>query len=144
MSESAKSRQATRRAKMAREGKKDITLSAVKEEYIEPLKEAVRMLELGEAKLSKNGKIAIPLRDKHEEQRLTKELNASKAENERLRVELAKAIKAFEVQRENAERAELGRERAIKSAERHLAEAKRLESELGRFKRTWFRYYKKS
>jgi septal ring factor EnvC (AmiA/AmiB activator) len=90
------------------------------------------------------GKIVKPVNDKREEQRLSKELTTSKAENERLRVELAKAIKAFEVQRENAERAELGRERAIKTAEQHHAKAKQLESELGLFERTWFGYYKKT
>lgn len=143
MSESAKSRQATRRAKMAKEGKKDVTLSAVKIEHIEPLKEAIMMLETGDAVLHK-GKIVQPIADKREEGRLAKERDKYKAESERLRVELGKATRAFQVQRENAERAELGRERAIKTAEQHNAKAKQLESELGRFERTWFGYYKKS
>lgn len=142
MSESAKSRQATRRAKMAKEGKKDITLSAVKIEHIEPLKEAVMMLETGEAVLYK-GKIVKPIADKREEGRLEKERDKHKAESERLRVELAKAQKAFEVQRENAERAELGRERAIKTAEQHHAKAKQLESELGRFESVVWGFYRK-
>ena len=144
MSDSAKQRQATRRAKMASEGKKDVTLSAVKIEHIEPLKEAVRMLEIGEAKLTKDGKIAVPIRDKREEQRLSGEVSKVKRENERLRAELGKAQKAFEVQRENAVRAELGRERAIKTAEQHHTKAKQLESELGRFESVWFGFYKKS
>ncbi|WP_159582064.1 hypothetical protein, partial [Alteromonas sp. KUL106] len=74
------------------------------------------MLETGEAVLHK-GKIVKPIADKREEGRLAQERDKHKAESERLRVELAKATKAFQVQRENAERAELGRERAIKTAE---------------------------
>lgn len=143
MADSARERQRVRRAKMAREGKKDITLSAVKTEYIEPLKEALMMLDTGEAMLYK-GKIVKPVNDKREEQRLERELSKQKADNERLRVELAKAQKAFEVQRENAERAELGRENAIKTAEQYQTKTKQLESELGRFEPTWFGYYKKS
>ena len=143
MSESAKSRQATRRAKMAKEGKKDVTLSAVKIEHIEPLKEAIMMLETGEAVLHK-GKIVKPIADKREEGRLANELAKSQAEVKRLKSELGKAQRAYEVQAENTFRAETGRERAIKTAEREVVARKQLESELERFESVWFGYYKKS
>ena len=138
-----KQRQAQRRKKALDEGRKNLSIASVKLDYHEPIKDAIKALELGEARVH-NGTIVRPMKMVSEVRALERELDKAKAEITRLERELDRAKAIIKVHSDNVAKSDLGRDRAIKSAEHHLGKAKELESELARFERTWFGYYKKT